>query len=558
MGCREARGQAPVWEHQFPDLMPVAGAAEMPVGIGATTEHVFVAGTKYINSTTSVMSLVMYDFFSCASSCSGGPPASVAGTGKALGEAAFPVALDKGIREAKAAALIPQVDTEMKAFITGTLLLSTGDMRVLTGGFTTNNATSPPTLELMWSATESLPGVSRGVSETPVGIAVLSDIPTSDLPLYVAVVSEVTGYSTGKDVNVRVYNASTGVKILEQYWTSSGSADDVPVGVALHSSSSTTGVNVIVGVTTPVPGSSPPRTQAVVLGWRAESDLMAPIPTGTPMTGSGLTIGQTTTQSDVLKAVTSQAGAEVSPNVIAFAAHRTDTNVSPASQDFLTARIDVIPHPAPASDELTELWQITYDDMMSTGSDIDIPVAMKVFDTTPLDNTHSSLRIAVTGTTQAAGATTTDFATVCHRATSGELTWWANYDNTNNGANTSNNDYPTSMAFAPFAGEMRLYIAGATDNVGGTGAPNYDFLSFYYEPGDTSPSPRQHPWIPDGSIPALPWSNGTSDGFDEVTCITARGMSIGGTPYYGIFKAGRSAHPITGFDWVTARLADNP
>lgn len=266
-----AQAQAPVWEHQFPDLVTVAGAVERPVGIGTSEQHVLVAGTKYLTSTTSVMSLVLYDFFSCTSSCTGGPPSGVAATGKVLAEAQFPITANKAIREAKVVAYTTGSSNYVQAFIAGTEAKSNGDLRVVVAAFQTNVLTIPTSLALTWSASETLPGAATGTNEVPVGIAILTVSPTNISPAYIAVVSEATGYGNGVDMNVRVDNASTGAKIMDEYWTSSGTADDVPVGVALDYSSSSSGANVLVGLTTPVPGSNPPRTRAMVLGWRAES-----------------------------------------------------------------------------------------------------------------------------------------------------------------------------------------------------------------------------------------------------------------------------------------------
>ncbi|MFN0134231.1 MAG: hypothetical protein ACKVW3_17095 [Phycisphaerales bacterium] len=559
MVCSEARAQTPVWEHQFPDLTPVAGAVERPVGIGTSEQHVLVAGTKYITSTTSVMSLVLYDFFSCTSGCTGGPPSGVSATGKVLAEAQFPITANKAIREAKVVAFSTGNSIYVQAFIAGTEAKSNGDLRVVVAAFHTNVLTMPTSLALTWSASETLPGAATGTNEVPVGIAILTTSPTNITPAYVAVVSEATGYGNGKDMNVRVYDASTGAKIMDQYWTSSGTADDVPIGVALEYSSSSSGANVLVGVTTPVSGSSPPRTQAVVLGWRAESNYLpgTNLPTGTAMTGSPLTLSQTSTQSDVLKAVTPQSGPQVSPNVIAFAAHRTDTGTSPVKQDFLTWVMLITPSGGAAiSDSLAEMWNQTYDDLTpGSGEDVDIPVALAVFDISPGGTITSGFRIAVTGTTRTQSGTTTDIATVCYKVSTQSLMWWAHYDNSNNGSNTDNNDYPTSMSYVAFTSEdKRLFIAGATDKVGGTGTPNYDYLSFYYDPADSGAIPRPHGWLPDGSIPALPWSGGSADGFDEATSITARIMYIGGNQYNGIFKTGRSDHPTDAFDWVTTRI----
>lgn len=256
------------------------------------------------------------------------------------------------------------------------------------------------------------------------------------------------------------------------------------------------------------------------------------------MGGSPLVLSQTATPSDVMRAVTPQSGPQVSPNVIAFAAHRTDTSPSPAKQDFLTSVLSITPSgAADVSDSLAEYWQAMYDDEGNAVEDIDVPVAISVFDIDAGENTFSSLHIAVTGTTRTQSGTTTDIATVCYKVAGADRMWWGHYDNSNNGSNTDNNDYPTSMSYVAFArDDKRLFIAGATDKVGGTGTPNYDFLSFYYDPGDTPNGEHIHEWQPDGSIPTLPWSGGTADGFDEATSITARVMSIGGTAYNGISR----------------------
>lgn len=538
--------QAPalVWAQTY-SASSTTDLSDRAVGVGLNETHAYAGGTKTTSASNSAFAVVQH----------------VLGTGAIRSTASFPST--PGPYQATCMTSFTPLNglNQPRYFYDGV-----ANIRVYLAGFVQTSSLRYPmiaafdiendadssnfgNLRLMWSWA---PDENRE-DEVPVAITVTEN--------HLAMVCRLTTNSEGLNTTVRVLNAETGATVLgRRTYTSSGAADDVPIGVVIDNNF------VIVG------GNGSTGTQQAMMAFAYNISAYSggtTIAAGTFHGASGpntspVFVSSGSGRSFVATCATSGANSHANGNpagnILAVAGREWLTSNS-SNGDWLVDAFVMV-----TADNVTSVspyWQSPSTGKSSSSFD-DVPIAACLTPIHPDEEPITEdLRLLVTGVRTPLSSGKTEITTVQFMASpvslppnpigGGDIEWYDHFLFSRNG--TDRDAAPSSISLTGYSDhedQVRIFVGANVEST--SGSYNSDYLMLKYKPDDTGGAQKDNMWL--GSEPV--YSAGQNNRTQVSTASNS--ITLGTSPSNAqrvILITGWGNFSTTGDDILTLRYDDD-